>query len=377
MERGRQSFAEVLARLGLSTSLSPEEALACLYDLVELTRKLGEFDALRTSLEAAEAESRALARDVRALAERDLPSASELDTALALERLAHEARQRREAQRDREERDRELEKLNEQLLHLGDGAPLAALRAEVAGVEPDSARARLAELEQELESLDQEIAELNQAIGSKEAGLALLELPSSAVALAEDVQSELSNVRGLTRRYVEVRLSLALLTQEVERYRARHQGPVLSRASALFPRLTLGRYTGLDVEYDERDEAVLCCVRNDGKTVRVGGLSDGTRDQLYLALRVASVERFLEVNPPLPLILDDAFIHFDDARAEAALALLGELCARTQVLFFTHHARMVELAQKALGKGRTMLHELDPARGVVNARDDGPLFSGL
>jgi uncharacterized protein YhaN len=207
--------------------------------------------------------------------------------------------------------------------------------------------------------------------------LSLLEQPSNAVAIAEELQADLSSVRSLSRRYLELRLSLALLRREVESYRARHQGPVLARADQLFPRLTLDLYKGLDVDYDERDEAVLCALRKDGKRVRVAGLSDGTRDQLYLALRVASVERFLSSNPPLPLILDDAFIHFDDQRAEAALRVLAELCERTQVLFFTHHNRMVDLAREALGRNGVVLHELDPARGVINLRDDGPLFAGL
>ena len=267
-----------------------------------------------------------------------------------LERLEQVLRKRRDARRDREERTRELTKVNEQIAHIGDGASLEELRLQVRDLEPDRARARLLEIEEEVEQLDQDLAAYDQTIGSKEAGLSLLEQPSSAVSLAEEMQSDLSTVRNLIRRYLEVRLSQTLLKREVELYRTQHQGPVLSRANQLFPRLTLKRYRGLDVEYDEHDEAVLCAVRNDGKTVRVSGLSDGTRDQLYLALRVASIERFLESNPPLPLILDDAFVHFDDQRAQAAIEVLGELSSRTQVLLFTHHHRMVELAQKALGR---------------------------
>jgi len=76
-------------------------------------------------------------------------------------------------------------------------------------------------------------------------------------------------------------------------------------------------------------------------------------------------------------VLDDAFIHFDDKRAEAALAVLGELSTRTQVLFFTHHARMIELAKRALKPAQVALHELDPVRGTVSFRDDGPLFARL
>jgi uncharacterized protein YhaN len=73
----------------------------------------------------------------------------------------------------------------------------------------------------------------------------------------------------------------------------------------------------------------------------------------------------------MPLILDDALIHFDDARAAAALEVLAELGRHTQVLFFTHHARMVELARAALPESALQVHELAPR---TPARSDGPLF---
>ncbi len=121
--------------------------------------------------------------------------------------------------------------------------------------------------------------------------------------------------------------------------------PVLKRASALFPRLTLGSFRGLRVGVEERQ---IVAVREDGKEVSVAGLSEGTRYQLYLALRIASLERYLERNPALPLVLDDVLIHFDDERAAAALQVLGVLSERIQILFFTHHARDLALAASAI-----------------------------
>ena len=50
---------------------------------------------------------------------------------------------------------------------------------------------------------------------------------------------------------------------------------------------------------------------------------------------------------PCPVIFDDILINSDDARASAALQVIGDLAKRTQVLFFTHHRRLAELAVKA------------------------------
>ena len=89
-------------------------------------------------------------------------------------------------------------------------------------------------------------------------------------------------------------------------------------------------------------------------------MSDGTRDQLYLALRLAHVEQQVVTTEPLPLVLDDLLIHFDDERSGAALSVLAELSDQTQVLLFTHHARVRDLAHE-IGGQRTYVHELRSA----------------
>ena len=79
------------------------------------------------------------------------------------------------------------------------------------------------------------------------------------------------------------------------------------------------------------------------------GVSTGTADQLYLALRVASVTDYLDRASPLPFVADDLFINFDDERAAAGFRVLGHLGTATQVLFFTHHEHLVEIARATLG----------------------------
>ena len=87
-------------------------------------------------------------------------------------------------------------------------------------------------------------------------------------------------------------------------------------------------------------------------------MSDGTRDQLFLALRIAGLETYVKDREPMPFVVDDILLNFDDARAMAALAVLGELAERTQVIYFTHHAHHVELARKALLPEKLHVNEL-------------------
>ena len=90
-------------------------------------------------------------------------------------------------------------------------------------------------------------------------------------------------------------------------------------------------------------------VRPDGSTVQVSGLSTGTADQLYIALRVASVLEYLDRAPTLPFITDDLFINFDDERATAGFKVLSQLAEKTRVIFFTHHRHLVEIGQRSFG----------------------------
>jgi uncharacterized protein YhaN len=115
----------------------------------------------------------------------------------------------------------------------------------------------------------------------------------------------------------------------------------------------------LRADFDEKGDAVLVGVRPGGKEVlTVEEMSDGTADQLYLAVRLASLEAYMERNEPMPFIVDDILLRFDDERAVAALLSLGELSAKTQVVFFTHHRRLVELAEANVEQGMLYTHVL-------------------
>ncbi len=78
-------------------------------------------------------------------------------------------------------------------------------------------------------------------------------------------------------------------------------------------------------------------------------MSEGSRDQLYLALRLAALELQVEQGLNMPLIADDLFINFDDRRTAAGLKVLGDLSRSMQVVFLTHHDHLVPLAKEVLG----------------------------
>lgn len=151
-------------------------------------------------------------------------------------------------------------------------------------------------------------------------------------------------------RFIKVHTAGRLLRWAIDRYRETKQGPMLSRASEVFSGLTRGSFAKLVVDF-ECEPPRLDGLRPDGKTVGIAGMSDGTRDQLYLALRLAALEMHISQAHALPFIADDLFINYDDDRSRAGLEALAKLSESTQVIFLTHHQHLVPVVKAVLGEG--------------------------
>lgn len=236
------------------------------------------------------------------------------------------------------------------LVKEGDGLSLSELIHECEAVEIDQVSAREQTLEQNLRDLRLQITNAAEHRTQMRSASEAIGGDNRAAEAAAARQAALVELREVAEQYVRVRSAATLLQWAVERYRREKQAPLLKRAGEAFATLTGGSFCDLRVEFDENDNAQLAGLRPDGVLVAVGGMSTGTSDQLYLALRVASIEDYLARADALPFIADDLFINFDDARAAAGFEVLGRLATKTQILFFTHHRHLVDIAERTFGK---------------------------
>ncbi len=242
----------------------------------------------------------------------------------------------------------------------GDGLTGAQLKAECVDVELDRLAAQEETLATDIADLQ---AQLEQALVRRTDARRLFgELGGNdlAVQAAAQRQEALASMRTVAEQFVRTRAAATVLQWAMERHRREKQAPLLKRAGEVFSRLTLDGFVALAVDIDENDQPRLMGVRQDQTAVGVGGMSEGTVDQLYLALRLAAVEEHVGRGHPLPFIADDLLVNFDDGRATAALAALLELSRKTQVLLFTHHRHLVEIGRGTLGDRLSVL-ALEPA----------------
>lgn len=354
-----QRVRQICGQVGLDAGpRSPEQAVLELADMLEQTQR-------------SQARVQELKQQRRRDEQRHQDAAAEIEarrSALALlchaagavaadELPAIEQRSQRRAACEHQLRD-----VEDHLLNLAAGASLETLLAEAAGVDASALEARVAQLAAEEQDLDQQREQLTGRIAAQQQSLRQMDGSDRAAEAEEQMQSLLARVRSDAEQYIRVKLAGVLLKQAIERYREKSQGPVLQRASRAFAALTLGSFSGLRADYDERGNPVLVGIRPDGRTtLGVRAMSDGTRDQLYLSLRIASLDHYLDASPPLPLVVDDILVQFDDARAAAALQVLADVSDRTQVIFFTHHEHLLDVARQHVPEQKLFVHRLQEA----------------
>ena len=405
----------MMARIGLEANATPEQAEVFLSKISELLEQLNDRRNHQSRIRGIDRDAHDFARDVTALManigwESAHRPASELVRELArglrdaqndaqerttlvqqrhreqgnlqatetqrdeatacLERLCNEAQcsdfdELAEAERRSQSRARldvARTTCEEQLLVAAAGADLSSFVSLVERADPDSLDGLIQELEDRIAAQEAELRRLDQTIGAERGELARMDGSDRAAETAEETQILLARLQGDVERYAVLKLAAAVMKRGIERYREKNQGPILVRASALFAGLTGGSFARLQIDDDGEGRAVLKGVRPDGRLVGVDGMSDGSHDQLYLALRLASLESWLSSHEPVPFVVDDILLNFDDLRATAALVALAELARRTQVLFFTHHRHILDLAHVHLPQDVVFVHELPGPR---------------
>jgi uncharacterized protein YhaN len=260
-----------------------------------------------------------------------------------------------------------------QLANFSSGLPLPEFASEVEA-ERDHAQTiefRIQQLDERIDKLSEERDQLMREATAAEIELRRFDGGSTAAECAALVESAVAKLDEQLHSLAVLKLASAVLAAGIERHREKNQGPVLARASQIFREITLGQFDGLRTDFNEKGEPIVVGLRNgslDGRggSIAVEQMSDGTCDQLFLALRLASLENWLQHHEPMPLIVDDVLLNFDDARALATLKVLAELSRQTQIIFFTHHHHLLELAQDHLSSDERFITQLEQGTTIDN-----------
>jgi len=235
---------------------------------------------------------------------------------------------------------------------------LAVYIKELGGISYETAKEKLGALEgKNLESnidfkaLKEEYSRQITEIGDKKAELVSLVSEAKALRTQIELLEKNRSRREILEKKVKAQkeycdiLDIALLTLS-ESFSEVHSsyGAVLEKEAAqIFSKLTNGKYESMSIskgfDISVREKEVF-------GTREVGFLSSGTVDQSYLSLRLALAKLICDSNEKLPIFLDDSLAQYDDSRTENAIAFLKEYAESEQVIMFTCHRSISDLAEK-------------------------------
>ena len=198
------------------------------------------------------------------------------------------------------------------------------------------------ELSRKVEEETKELGELQRSQGAIDNEIFRLagdDSMTAALQKKEKIEAELQSAleEWLTLMYTE-----ELLTRAQSIYESGRQPEIMKMANEFLKDMTMGKYAlhisenGKDIYIEDSMHGV--------KTEKIW--SSGTGDQVYLAIRLAMALSFGEHIEPLPIVLDDIFVRFDEKRQRETLRFLMDLGKKQQIFLFTCHERTMHIAEE-------------------------------
>ena len=163
------------------------------------------------------------------------------------------------------------------------------------------------------------------------------------VVLHNEHERCIEQIRNCASQWAKYKAAELLITRAVNKYEQERQPEVISQATEIFKRLTGGVYVNIRKPAESDD---LLLVGASGATRKVLELSRGTREQLYLAMRLGLIEQYEEKTESLPLMFDDVLVNFDKTRLKSAVETIFKFAKRRQIIVLTCHENIYSLLLK-------------------------------
>lgn len=217
-----------------------------------------------------------------------------------------------------------------------------ALRARLESLDPDQIQRLLDDAETAVAAVQAQRDGINEQLGGVTERVSYLEGDGELGDLLLEREQSRSSLVTAINAWAEYTTAATLFDGAKKLYEEQRQPEVLRLASGYFSTMTGGAYVRVLAPLGESDLQVE--ESTSGKRKGPEALSRGTKEQLYLAMRLALAAVYADQLVALPLVTDDILVNFDDDRAAATAALLGDYAAGgTQVLAFTCHRRLAEV----------------------------------
>jgi uncharacterized protein YhaN len=261
--------------------------------------------------------------------------------------------------REREAIDREIQRAA-----LAADCPESAIRQQLEGQTPATLEARRDDIRQRLAALQQQLHQRLEKRGQLNEQLTTLAADRQLAVKYLDLAVLDKRLEDALHRWQVLATTCWILETIRTTYEQQRQPESLQEASGYLDRLTQGRYHRV---WTPLGEHALRVDDAEGHSLPVEVLSRGTREQLFLSLRLALANSYARRGASLPLILDDVLVNFDAERAKAAAAVLRDFAAAGhQLLVFTCHEHIMKLFKTLRVPVSQLPNNAEPGGGIIS-----------
>lgn len=203
-------------------------------------------------------------------------------------------------------------------------------RWEVVGQRTQQAETRISQLLQRQGELAQEMKSLASQTRLSEAKLELACIENQ--------------LKACSTHWQTLAVTTHLLDKVCEVYETERQPETLREASAFLNQLTEGKYVRIWTPLGKNQ---LRIDNSKGQALPLEVLSRGTREAVFIALRLSLAAAYARRGVTIPLVLDDVLVNFDSIRAESAARVLRDFATLGhQVIMFTCHEHIMRIFHK-------------------------------
>ena len=227
----------------------------------------------------------------------------------------------------------------------GVGAPYDAFVAALESTSPQEIAARLAIVEGQLADANNQLDSASRHIGGLDVELSDLTSGEQLLDWESEAQRQRQQLREAYHEWLCARIGFEAVERAVSKYETTRQPAVIREAQTVFASMTGGRYVALISPVGSDD--LRARDASDNERSVTNELSRGTREQLYLAMRLGLIAQYEQTAEPLPVIMDDILVNFDDMRGPLAVQALAEFAKDRQVIVMTCHESTLSLYRQA------------------------------
>jgi uncharacterized protein YhaN len=197
-------------------------------------------------------------------------------------------------------------------------------------------------LQNKLERLEAEVKETQEALWQVNHALTTSETSQDGASLRWQIAQLSGQAEGLKQSFAALTLARALSRAARRLVEARENSPVFTNASELLSLITHGKYRRIGVPLSSDGLQNLYVIDSFSQSWALNRLSRGTREQIFLALRLAVIRQYRTQGVILPVILDDPLVNFDDDRTEQMLEVLAMEAEQQPIIYLTCHKRFLK-----------------------------------